>query len=140
MLTGEIPPYICNFLSLYILDLSLNNITRLIPQCLGKLSNCLIVLNLKNNTLQETIPNIFTNESWLETMDLSANKLEGKVPRSLEDCKLLEFLDLGYNFIPGGGGVMGPIFFSYCYVSGYMFGSNTRFGSDQTIITPNKTT
>ncbi|XP_035839814.1 receptor-like protein 6 [Helianthus annuus] len=123
-LTGEIPPSICDLLSLqsldlsfnnitgsippclkksiwlfWWLDLSFNNITGLIPPCLKKLSNSLAVLNLRRNTFQGTIPNIFTNESQHQIIDLSENKLEGKVPRSLENCVKLQILDLGYNLI-----------------------------------------
>ncbi|KAI7747727.1 hypothetical protein M8C21_032994 [Ambrosia artemisiifolia] len=99
-LTGNIPPSICDLLSLWVLDLSFNNISGLIPPCLEKLSNSnLNVLNLSCNTLQGTIPNIFTTESKLQSIDLSRNKLEGKVPRSLEKCESLQILNLGYNFI-----------------------------------------
>ncbi|KAI7747726.1 hypothetical protein M8C21_032993 [Ambrosia artemisiifolia] len=101
-LTGEIPLLICDLLSLQLLDLSFNNITGSIPPCLEKLSNSnLTVLNLRRNTLQGTIPNIFTTQSKLEMIDLSENKLEGQVPRSLEKCVSLRILDLGYNFIEG---------------------------------------
>ncbi|KAJ0691574.1 putative leucine-rich repeat domain superfamily [Helianthus annuus] len=99
MLTGEIPPSICDLLSLHFLDLSFNNITGSIPPCLEKLSNSLVVLKLGSNTLQGTIPNIFTSESSLQMINLSENNLEGQVPRSLENCKSLQILDLGYNFI-----------------------------------------
>ncbi|MFS8014078.1 putative leucine-rich repeat domain superfamily [Helianthus anomalus] len=99
MLCGEIPASICDMLALQLLDLSLNNFTGLIPPCLEKLSNSLVVLNLRANTLQGTIPNIFTNESKLKMIDLSENKLEGRVPRSLKHCHFLQMLDLGYNFI-----------------------------------------
>ncbi|MFS8014071.1 putative leucine-rich repeat-containing, plant-type, leucine-rich repeat domain superfamily [Helianthus anomalus] len=99
MLTGEIPPSICDLLSLQLLDLSFNNITGSIPPCLEKLSNSLVLLKLRRNSLQGTIPNIFTNGSSLEMIDLSENNLEGQVPRSLENCKSLQILDLGHNFI-----------------------------------------
>ncbi|KAM0053881.1 putative leucine-rich repeat domain superfamily [Helianthus debilis subsp. tardiflorus] len=99
MLTGEIPPSICDLLSLHFLDLSFNNFTGSIPPCLEKLSNSLVVLNLGSNTLQGTIPNIFTSGSSLQMINLSENNLEGQVPRSLENCKSLQILDLGYNFI-----------------------------------------
>ncbi|KAJ0795550.1 putative non-specific serine/threonine protein kinase [Helianthus annuus] len=69
-LTGEIPPSICNLIYLQSLDLSFNIITGSIPPCLEKLSNSnLVVLNLRNNALQGTIPNVFTNKSQLEMID-----------------------------------------------------------------------
>ncbi|KAF5779811.1 putative leucine-rich repeat domain superfamily [Helianthus annuus] len=101
-LTGEISQSICDLPSLQLLDLSFNNITGSIPPCLEKLSNTsLTVLNLRCNTLQGIIPNIFTTESKLKMIDLSENKLEGHVPRSLENCESLRLLDLGYNFLEG---------------------------------------
>ncbi|KAJ0650964.1 putative leucine-rich repeat domain superfamily [Helianthus annuus] len=101
-LTGEISQSICDLSSLQLLDLSFNNITGSIPPCLEKLSNTsMTVLNLRSNTLQGKIPNIFTSESKLEMIDLSENKLEGHVPRSLENCESLRLLDLGYNFLEG---------------------------------------
>ncbi|KAJ0691579.1 putative leucine-rich repeat-containing, plant-type, leucine-rich repeat domain superfamily [Helianthus annuus] len=99
MLTGEIPPSICDLLSLQLLHLSFNNITGSIPPCLEKLSNSLVLLSLRRNSLQGTIPNIFTSGSSLQMIDLSENNLEGQVPRSLENCKSLLFLDLGHNLI-----------------------------------------
>ncbi|KAD3066685.1 hypothetical protein E3N88_34565 [Mikania micrantha] len=100
-LTGEFPSSICNSPSLELLDLSFNNITGSIPPCLEKLSNSLIVLNVRSNNLQGAIPNICTNESKLQMISLSDNKLEGQVPRSLENCESLQILDLGYNLIEG---------------------------------------
>ncbi|KAM0053882.1 putative leucine-rich repeat domain superfamily [Helianthus debilis subsp. tardiflorus] len=101
-LTGEISQSICDLSSLQLLDLSFNNITGSIPPCLEKLSNTsMTVLNLRSNTLQGKIPNIFTSESKLEMIDLSENKLEGHVPKSLENCESLRLLDLGYNFLEG---------------------------------------
>ncbi|KAM0048644.1 putative leucine-rich repeat-containing, plant-type, leucine-rich repeat domain superfamily [Helianthus debilis subsp. tardiflorus] len=99
MLTGEIPPSICDLLHLSLLDLSFNNITGSTPPCFEKIINSLVVLNLRSNTLQGTIPNVFTNESKIEMIDLSENNLEGRLPRSLENCESLQFLDLGHNFI-----------------------------------------
>ncbi|MFS8014094.1 putative leucine-rich repeat domain superfamily [Helianthus anomalus] len=86
-------------MSLLWLDLSFNNITGSIPPCLKKLSNSLVVLNLRRNTFQGTIPNIFTNKSQYQMIDLSENKLLGQIPRSLENCESLQILDLGYNLI-----------------------------------------
>ncbi|KAD3066673.1 hypothetical protein E3N88_34553 [Mikania micrantha] len=100
-LTGEFPSSICNSPSLELLDLSFNNITGSIPPCLEKLSNSLIVLNVRSNNLQGAIPNICNNESKLQMISLSDNKLEGQVPRSLENCESLQILDLGYNLIEG---------------------------------------
>ena len=55
-LTGEIPPLICNLTSLRSLDLSDNNFSGGIPQCLTNLSSSLFVLNLRGNNLHGAIP------------------------------------------------------------------------------------
>ncbi|KAF8414242.1 hypothetical protein HHK36_002242 [Tetracentron sinense] len=96
-LTGEIPPLICKVSSLYILDLSNNHMSGLIPQCMGGFSNVISVLNLGRNRFRGTIPPTFTNGSNLRTLDFSNNQLRGRVPRSLVNCKKLEVLDLGNN-------------------------------------------
>jgi Leucine-rich repeat (LRR) protein len=35
----------------------------------------------------------------IRSLDLNANELEGSLPRSLVNCKMLEVLDLGNNYI-----------------------------------------
>ncbi|CAI9261447.1 unnamed protein product [Lactuca saligna] len=96
-LSGKIPPSICDLHSLQLLDLSFNNISGSIPPCLEKLNSSLLVLNLRGNKLQGTIPNAFSNGSKLLMINLSENQLEGKIPRSLENCASLQILDLGNN-------------------------------------------
>ncbi|XP_034700977.1 receptor-like protein 7 [Vitis riparia] len=96
-LTGEIPPLICNLTSLRSLDLSDNNFSGGIPQCLTNLSSSLFVLNLRGNNLHGAIPQICTNTSSLRMIDLSENQLQGQIPRSLANCIMLEELVLGNN-------------------------------------------
>ncbi|KAJ9560919.1 hypothetical protein OSB04_006079 [Centaurea solstitialis] len=100
-LTGEIPRAICDLKSLQFLDLSFNNINGPINRCLEKLIDSLLVLNLRGNTLQGTIPNIFMAGSNLVMIDLSENMLKGQLPRSLENCTSLQILDLGNNHMKG---------------------------------------
>ncbi|KAF8392087.1 hypothetical protein HHK36_022428 [Tetracentron sinense] len=96
-LTGEIPPSICNASYLYVLDLSNNSLSGVIPHCLGNFSNSIFVLNLRSNYFHGTIPQMFIKGSSLTTLDLNGNQLEGRVPRSLVHCKMLEVLNLGNN-------------------------------------------
>ncbi|KAH9686544.1 Receptor-like protein 43 [Citrus sinensis] len=98
-LTGEIPSWICNLNILESLVLSHNNLSGLLPQCLGNFSNELSVLDLQGNNFSGTIPNTFTKESRLGVMDLSHNLFQGRIPRSLINCSKLEFLGLGNNQI-----------------------------------------
>ncbi|GAY67883.1 hypothetical protein CUMW_259950 [Citrus unshiu] len=84
-LTGEIPSWICNLNILESLVLSHNNLSGLLPQCLGNFSNELSVLDLQGNNFFGTVPNTFIKER--------------RIPRSLINCSKLEFLGLGNNQI-----------------------------------------
>ncbi|KAL7218582.1 hypothetical protein ACSBR2_011781 [Camellia fascicularis] len=99
LLTGEIPPSFCQHNSTRILDLSNNNLSGTIPQCLANFSDSLLVLNLSYNNFHGTIPQIFMNGNQLKLIDLSQNQLRGQVPRSLENCTMLEVLVIGNNQI-----------------------------------------
>ncbi|GAY67881.1 hypothetical protein CUMW_259950 [Citrus unshiu] len=98
-LTGEIPSWICNLNILESLVLSHNNLSGLLPQCLGNFSNELSVLDLQGNNFFGTVPNTFIKESRLGVIDLSHNLFQGRIPRSLINCSKLEFLGLGNNQI-----------------------------------------
>ncbi|XP_031275757.1 receptor like protein 27-like [Pistacia vera] len=94
---GEISPLICSQSSLQVLDLSNNNLSGVLPQCLGNLSDSLVVLNLRNNSFHGHIPQTFTDECQLKSIDIGHNQLHGQVARSLANCKMLEFLDFENN-------------------------------------------
>ncbi|KAJ6865415.1 hypothetical protein NC651_035856 [Populus alba x Populus x berolinensis] len=98
-LTGEIPEAICNLTSLSVLDLSINNLSGKLPQCLGKKSSTASVLNLRTNSFSGDIPETFTSGCSLRVIDFSQNKLEGKIPKSLANCTKLEILNLEQNSI-----------------------------------------
>ncbi|XP_049407366.1 receptor-like protein Cf-9 homolog [Solanum stenotomum] len=104
-LSGQIASTVCNLKTLQVLDLGSNNLEGTIPLCLGEMSE-LWALDLSNNSLSGTINTNFsigtinTNFSignQLRVIKFDGNKLEGKVPQSLINCKNLEFLDLGNN-------------------------------------------
>jgi Leucine-rich repeat (LRR) protein len=98
-LNGEIPEVICNLTSLSVLDLSINNFSGKLPQCLGNKSSTASVLNLRNNGFIGDIPETFTSGCSLRVIDFSQNKLEGKIPKSLANCTKLEILNLEQNNI-----------------------------------------
>ncbi|XP_058111839.1 receptor-like protein 7 [Magnolia sinica] len=97
--SGEIPVSICNTTSLEALDLSRNQFSGWIPQCLGEVSDGLKVLNLQGNAFSGTLRQTFKKGCNLQTVDFSENQLEGQVPRSLANCTMLEVLNLGNNQI-----------------------------------------
>ncbi|KAK9213825.1 hypothetical protein WN944_005810 [Citrus x changshan-huyou] len=98
-LTGEIPSWICNLSSLYVLDLSDNNLSGELLQCLGNFSGGLSVLSLQGKTFFGTTPDTFMNGSDLRMVDLSHNPLQGKIPKSLANCAVLEISNLRNNQI-----------------------------------------
>uniref|UniRef100_A0A3Q7E7J8 Leucine-rich repeat-containing N-terminal plant-type domain-containing protein n=1 Tax=Solanum lycopersicum TaxID=4081 RepID=A0A3Q7E7J8_SOLLC len=100
--TGLIPAEISHLSKLHILRIALNvlnlrsnNLEGTIPQCLGKMNIC--KLDLSNNSLSGTINTNFSIGNQLRVISLHGNKLTGKVPRSLINCKYLTLLDLGNN-------------------------------------------
>ncbi|OMP07779.1 hypothetical protein COLO4_07055 [Corchorus olitorius] len=99
-LTGDISN-ICNMKFLEILDLSRNNFSGIIPQCVGNLSQSLSVLNLKMNKFHGKVPPTFQKGCGLMYLNLNNNDLEGPLTPTTSNCKDLEVLDLGNNMING---------------------------------------
>ncbi|KAM1251947.1 hypothetical protein ACFX13_040843 [Malus domestica] len=100
--SSRIPTSIRNFpglilTSLQHLDLSNNNMSGMLPPCLGNFSVDLRVLFLGNNFFSGFLPEIYTSTSSLSLIDVSHNQLRGELPRSLGNCTTLEFIDLSYN-------------------------------------------
>eukprot|EP00261_Vitis_vinifera_P015568 XP_010644008.1 PREDICTED: receptor-like protein 12 [Vitis vinifera] len=98
-LSGEISSLICKASSMGILDLSNNNLSDMLPHCLGNFSKYLSVLNLRRNQFHGIIPQTFLKGNAIRNLDFNDNKLEGPVPRSLIICRKLKVLDLGNNVI-----------------------------------------
>ncbi|KAL6125851.1 hypothetical protein ACLB2K_073902 [Fragaria x ananassa] len=94
-LTGKVSPQICNLTKLYYLDLSSNKLSGMLPQCLGP---GLQYLKLANNSFHGILPQRFTTAGCdLRMIDVSHNRLQGQLPRSLANCASLEFLVLSNN-------------------------------------------
>ncbi|PON43272.1 LRR domain containing protein, partial [Parasponia andersonii] len=98
-LVGEIPTSFCSMSSLEVLDLSHNNLSGIIPQCMGNFSKRLSVLDLHGNKLHGTVRTTFAKGNSLRNLDLNSNHLDGPLPRSLVYCRNLEVLDLGNNLL-----------------------------------------
>ncbi|RVW67861.1 Receptor-like protein 12 [Vitis vinifera] len=69
-LIGEFSPLICNMSSLMLLDLSSNNLSGRIPQCLANLSKSLSILDLGSNSLDGPIPQTCTVPNNFKVIDL----------------------------------------------------------------------
>uniref|UniRef100_A0A1J3K1S0 Receptor-like protein 12 n=1 Tax=Noccaea caerulescens TaxID=107243 RepID=A0A1J3K1S0_NOCCA len=98
-LKGPFPNWICELSSLHILDLSDNRFSGLIPQCFGNSTITLQDLFLRDNNFTGIHPDVFVNATNLRALDISYNKLEGKLVRSLVNCRDLRFLNLKSNRI-----------------------------------------
>ncbi|XP_034677790.1 receptor-like protein Cf-9 [Vitis riparia] len=99
LLQGPLPSLICEMSYIEVLDFSKNNLSGLIPQCLGNFSKSLSVLDLRRNQLHGTIPETFSKGNLIRNLDFNGNQLEGPLPRSLINCRRLQVLDLGNNRI-----------------------------------------
>ncbi|GKU95841.1 hypothetical protein SLEP1_g9149 [Rubroshorea leprosula] len=94
-INGNIPEWICEK-DLMIFDLSHNNLSGKIPNCLPK---SLSVLNLQGNNFDGNIPFGFSEGCGLQNLNLHGNQMDGLLPRSLVNCSMLEVLDVGNNNI-----------------------------------------
>ncbi|KAL3721794.1 hypothetical protein ACJRO7_034177 [Eucalyptus globulus] len=95
-LSGGISPLLCNLSYISMIDFSDNNLTGFLRQCFSNLSGYWGVLNLRSNNFIGKIPEFNGNFNMI---DLSYNKLEGPLPRSLRNCNILQFLNLANNHI-----------------------------------------
>jgi len=71
---------------LNVLDLSHNHLSNMAPLCLGNFSDSLIVLDLRSNKINGTIPETFTKGNYLRILNLNDNQLVGSLPRLLINC------------------------------------------------------
>jgi EIX receptor 1/2 len=83
------------------LDLSFNQLNSSIFPWLLKFTNSLVVLDLRFNELQGSIPKAFGDMVALVDVYLSFNNLEGVMPQTLENLHNLQVLDLSNNNISG---------------------------------------
>ncbi|GLT27011.1 hypothetical protein SLA2020_020410 [Shorea laevis] len=108
MFSGEIKSQFCYVTSLQMLDLSHNNLSGMMLQCFDNL-NSVLVLNLEGNNFH------------------------GRLPRSLGNCKMLEFLDLGkkqdqryFPFLVGSSSRTEDSHFAFKQVLWHNFNQSTR--------------
>ncbi|KAI7745155.1 hypothetical protein M8C21_002390 [Ambrosia artemisiifolia] len=120
---GTIPSHLCQLANLQILDLSMNKLQGTIPTCLSNLTSMVQDGSLREFGSQNVhfIHNIFDGEyvdhsmiKWqgslhefgstlglVKIINLSSNKLTGKIPDQLTDLHNLIALDLSMNALVG---------------------------------------
>ncbi|XP_047180949.1 receptor-like protein 1 [Vigna umbellata] len=121
--SGHIPQHVCQLKELFILDLSSNNLSGLLPSCLGKMP--FVDENFKELSLTgdfysrwgDTYPNVkqkvnFTTKKtsytykgdilgYMSGIDLSNNKLTGNIPSEFGNLTRIKALNLSYNDLIG---------------------------------------
>ncbi|XP_021828894.1 LRR receptor-like serine/threonine-protein kinase GSO2 [Prunus avium] len=87
-------------INLGFLDLSSNNVSGHVPDCLTHLEN-LVMLDLSNNALSGKIPTAIGSVFRIETLKLRSNRFVGQLPSSLKNCTSLVVIDVGDNKLSG---------------------------------------
>ncbi|XP_047332311.1 receptor kinase-like protein Xa21 isoform X2 [Impatiens glandulifera] len=100
-LTGSIPESIFNSSKLQILSLASNQLSGNLPPNLGLSAPNLKQIYLGINQFSGVIPNSISNASNLIFLELSLNQFSGPIPSSLGDLRLLQHLNLYWNYLTG---------------------------------------
>ncbi|KAH7576343.1 hypothetical protein JRO89_XS01G0039800 [Xanthoceras sorbifolium] len=97
-LEGLIPPEFCHLNHLEVLNLAGNSLSS-IPSCFSPLS--LKQVHLSRNMLQGELQDAFRNSSFLVTLDLGYNRINGSIPNWIFRLFNLTYLILNNNNLQG---------------------------------------
>ncbi|TKY68782.1 inactive leucine-rich repeat receptor protein kinase [Spatholobus suberectus] len=100
-LKGQFPLGIGNCTSLTGLDLSINNLSGVIPGNIATLLPYVTSLDLSPNKFSGVIPVGLANCSYLNTLKLDQNRLSGEIPQQLGLLKRLRTFTVSNNSLTG---------------------------------------
>ncbi|KAL2610897.1 hypothetical protein R1flu_022589 [Riccia fluitans] len=116
LISGPIPEWPFQFYQAWTIDLSDNKFTAF-PKISSRLQASYI--NVSNNQIVGSIPEVFGNVSGLNVLDMSRNKLYGSIPRGFGSQDFisrnnLNILDLSFNALTGTipEGIFDGVFFN----------------------------
>lgn len=100
-LSGAIPDSFSRLQGLFELQLSSNMLEGPIPCSLSKINHFSSVLNLSYNKLSGKIPGCLGNLDKLQILDLSCNSFYGEMPTELNNMISLYFVNISFNQLSG---------------------------------------
>ncbi|OAY85911.1 putative LRR receptor-like serine/threonine-protein kinase IRK, partial [Ananas comosus] len=77
---GHIPSALCESTFLRVLDLSNNNLSREIPECIGKSQDYLSVIDVSTNNLVGRIPDSLCSSKYISLLKFNNNGFSGEFP------------------------------------------------------------
>ncbi|XP_048422019.1 receptor-like protein EIX2 [Pyrus x bretschneideri] len=86
--------------SLMFLNLSSNNLSGELPECLTHFDH-LVMLDLSYNAFSGKIPSTVGSLYQMETLKLRSNRFIGELPSSFKNCTSLQVIDVGNNQLSG---------------------------------------
>ncbi|CAN0863294.1 Receptor-like protein EIX2 [Linum grandiflorum] len=100
-LSGEIPQSFANITKLVALDFSKNKLEGILPAWIGQRISGIMILNLRENKFDGSIPEELCLLKSLRILDLADNNLTGYIPRCVNNFTGLQSLNLSDNFLTG---------------------------------------
>ncbi|KAK6783530.1 hypothetical protein RDI58_016984 [Solanum bulbocastanum] len=98
-ISGDFPPFgPCK--SLLVLELSMNNVSGILPQSISNCQN-LVSLDLANNNLSGQIPVGLASLPDISVVDLSHNSFSGSIPAKFGSSSSLQLLNVSFNDLSG---------------------------------------
>ncbi|PHT80629.1 Leucine-rich repeat receptor-like tyrosine-protein kinase PXC3 [Capsicum annuum] len=101
VIRGEIPLEIGNCVKLLELEMGSNELTGSIPPEIGHMKNLQISLNLSHNRLRGKLPQDLGKLDKLVSLDVSDNQLSGNIPLALKGMQSLIEVDFSSNEFTG---------------------------------------